>query len=74
MRLVTFRAPQEEMVGRLEGDRVVALQAPSMLDWLRGDGRDEAGAEHALADIELLVELFVSVVTAAATVAGRPAS
>src|SRR4051795_6582302 len=42
------------MVGRLEEDRVVALQAPSMLDWLRGDGRDEAGAEHALADIELL--------------------
>ena len=54
MRLVTFRARQEEMVGRLEEDRVVALQAPSMLDWLRGDGRDEAGAEHALADIELL--------------------
>jgi fumarylacetoacetate (FAA) hydrolase len=54
VRLVTFRAGDEEHVGRLEDDRVVRLGAPTMLDWLRGEGRDETGADHALADVELL--------------------
>jgi fumarylacetoacetate (FAA) hydrolase len=54
VRLVTFRAGGGELVGRLEDDRVVALKAPTMLDWLRGEGRDATGSEHALADVELL--------------------
>jgi fumarylacetoacetate (FAA) hydrolase len=55
VRLVTFRAPGgAARVGRIEGETVVQLRAETMLDWLRCDGREEAGAEHALADIELL--------------------
>ena len=50
MRLVTFRGG----VGRLEGERVIQLAAPTMLDWLRGEGREDAGVEHALAGVELL--------------------
>jgi fumarylacetoacetate (FAA) hydrolase len=54
VRLVTFRAGDQEGVGRLEDDRVVQLGAATMLDWLRGEGREDGGAEHALADVELL--------------------
>jgi 2-keto-4-pentenoate hydratase/2-oxohepta-3-ene-1,7-dioic acid hydratase in catechol pathway len=62
MRLVTFhdrvRPPR---VGRLEGEgedaRVVELAAPTMLDWLRGDGHGPAGRDHALADVVLLAPL-----------------
>jgi fumarylacetoacetate (FAA) hydrolase len=59
MRLVTFRDPHSSVrVGRLDGDgdeaRVIELAAPSMLDWLRGDGHEPAGRDHALADVWLL--------------------
>jgi fumarylacetoacetate (FAA) hydrolase len=55
MRLVTFRDPQSrERVGRLDGDRVIELAAPTMLDWLRGDGHEPAGRDHALEDVVLL--------------------
>ena len=59
MRLVTFRDPHGSVrVGRLDGDgedaRVVELAAPTMLDWLRGDGHEPAGRDHALADVALL--------------------
>ena len=55
MRLVTFRAPDGPVgVGEVEGDRVHALAAPSMLDWLAGEGRERAGTDHAFADVELL--------------------
>jgi fumarylacetoacetate (FAA) hydrolase len=54
MRLVTFhdrvRPPR---VGRLEGERVVELAAPSMLDWLRGEGHEPAGRDHAVSDVVL---------------------
>ncbi len=55
MRLVSFRDPGgETLVGRLDGERVVALEAASMLEWLGGEGRADAGAEYALAELELL--------------------
>lgn len=55
MRLVTYRdSGGGERVGRLEGERVVALLAPTMLAWLRGEGRADAGDEHPLAAVELL--------------------
>ncbi|HWH96576.1 MAG TPA: fumarylacetoacetate hydrolase family protein [Baekduia sp.] len=59
MRLVTFRDPHSSVrVGRLDGDaadtRVVELAAPTMLDWLRGDGHEPAGRDHAIADVLLL--------------------
>jgi fumarylacetoacetate (FAA) hydrolase len=55
MRLASFRGPAgADRVGRLEGDRIVVLTAPTTLDWLRGDGRTDAGEELALADVRLL--------------------
>jgi len=55
MRLVTFRDPAgATRVGRLDGDRVVELLAPTMLDWLRGDGREEAGRDHGVDAVALL--------------------
>jgi fumarylacetoacetate (FAA) hydrolase len=56
MRLVSYRAGSDERarVGELQGDRVVELAAGSIIDWLAGEGREPAGAEHALADVELL--------------------
>jgi 2-keto-4-pentenoate hydratase/2-oxohepta-3-ene-1,7-dioic acid hydratase in catechol pathway len=60
MRLVTFRDPHGSVrVGRLDGDtdddtRVVELSAPTMRDWLGGDGHAPTGRDHALADVFLL--------------------
>jgi fumarylacetoacetate (FAA) hydrolase len=55
MRLVTFRDMGSAVrVGRLEGDRVVQLAAPTMLDWLRGEGHEPVGRDHALDDVGLL--------------------
>jgi fumarylacetoacetate (FAA) hydrolase len=56
MRLVSFRdADGRTAVGRLDGERVVEQAAPSMLDWLAGEGRrDATRGERALADVELL--------------------
>lgn len=55
MRLVSFDtgsgAPR---AGRLEGDEVVELAAPGLLAWLRGEGREEIGARHALGAVRLL--------------------
>jgi fumarylacetoacetate (FAA) hydrolase len=46
MRLGTFRDPDSRLVvGELKGDRVHALEAPSMLAWLAGDGRARTGVE-----------------------------
>jgi fumarylacetoacetate (FAA) hydrolase len=58
MRLVTFRDPHGSVrVGRLDGDaadaRVVELSAPTMLDYLRGEGHAPTGRDHALADVFL---------------------
>jgi fumarylacetoacetate (FAA) hydrolase len=59
MRLVTFHDPHgTPRVGRLDGEsddvRVVELAAPTMLDWLRGDGHAPTGRDHALADVLVL--------------------
>jgi fumarylacetoacetate (FAA) hydrolase len=53
MRLVTFADPAgTQRVGVVEGDRVVELQAPTMLHWLRGEGRGRR-RRWALADVAL---------------------
>jgi fumarylacetoacetate (FAA) hydrolase len=52
MRLCTFGIDGREAPGRIEGDRVVELGAPTLAAWLGGGGGDVA--EHALADVRLL--------------------
>jgi fumarylacetoacetate (FAA) hydrolase len=55
MRVVTFRDPAGEVrAGRLEGERVVVLAAPTILDWLAGAGGGDADVEHELGRVELL--------------------
>jgi fumarylacetoacetate (FAA) hydrolase len=59
MRLVTFHDPHgTPRVGRLDGEgddvRVIELSAPTMLDWLRGEGHAPTGRDHALADVLVL--------------------
>jgi fumarylacetoacetate (FAA) hydrolase len=51
LRLCTLEAGGREAPGRVEGDRVVELGAPSLADWLRDGGEDVA--DHALADVRL---------------------
>ena len=51
MRLCTFEADWRLAPGRVEGDRVVELDAPSLADWLASGGEDVA--EHRLADVRL---------------------
>jgi fumarylacetoacetate (FAA) hydrolase len=55
LRLCTFEAGGREAPGRIEGDRVVELGAPSLADWLR-DGGEDVG-EHALGEIRLLAPI-----------------
>ena len=48
MRLVTYReADGAARVGELADDGVYPLAAPTMLDWLAGEGRDRTGEEPA---------------------------
>jgi len=55
VRLVTFAPPTgAAAVGRLDGDRVRVLRAPTMLDWLQGFGHQDAGRSYPLADVRLL--------------------
>jgi fumarylacetoacetate (FAA) hydrolase len=55
MRLVMFRDPHNAIrVGRLDGDRVVELQASTTLEWLQGQGHAPTGRDHAVADVGLL--------------------
>jgi fumarylacetoacetate (FAA) hydrolase len=51
MRLCTFAVAGREAPGRVEGDRVVELGAPSLADWLREGGEDLA--DHPLAEVRL---------------------
>src|SRR5215211_7818915 len=51
MRLCTFETGGREAPGRIDGDRVVELGAPSLRAWLEEGGEDVA--EHALADVRL---------------------
>jgi fumarylacetoacetate (FAA) hydrolase len=62
MRMVTFHDPHgTPRVGRLDGDgddtRVIELGAPTMLDWLRGDGHAPTGRDHAIGDVLVLAPL-----------------
>ena len=55
MRLVTFDSGSGgPRAGRLDGEDIAELAAPGLLAWLRGEGREETGARHALADVRLL--------------------
>jgi fumarylacetoacetate (FAA) hydrolase len=51
LRLCTFEVGGREAPGRIEGDRVVELGAPSLRAWLV-EGGEEVG-EHALAEVRL---------------------
>jgi fumarylacetoacetate (FAA) hydrolase len=51
LRLCTFEAGGREAPGRIEGERVVELAAPSLVAWLV-DGGEEVG-EHAIGDVRL---------------------
>jgi fumarylacetoacetate (FAA) hydrolase len=51
VRLCTFEADGREAPGRVEGDRVVELDAASLADWLASGGADIA--EHELAAVRL---------------------
>jgi fumarylacetoacetate (FAA) hydrolase len=52
MRLCTFEVEGRQAAGRVEGDRVVELDAPSLAAWLEAGGEDVG--EHAVADVRLL--------------------
>jgi fumarylacetoacetate (FAA) hydrolase len=55
MRLVTYRSPEgRARVGRLEGDAIRTLEAPSMSAWLAGEGLGETGEEQAADSVALL--------------------
>lgn len=55
MRLVSFRRPDgTTAVAEVEDDRVLELAAPTMLDWLAGEGRERTGEERVLGEVELL--------------------
>jgi fumarylacetoacetate (FAA) hydrolase len=55
MRLCTFQAEGRSAPGRVEGERVVELGAPSLAAWLARGGEDVA--EHALAEVRLLAPI-----------------
>jgi fumarylacetoacetate (FAA) hydrolase len=52
VRLCTFEIDGRAAPGRVEGDRVIELGAPSLPAWLVEGGAD--GAEHALGEVHLL--------------------
>jgi fumarylacetoacetate (FAA) hydrolase len=55
MRLGTFETSAgDRLVGELVGDRVHRLEAPSMLAWLAGEGRERAGEAIAAAELRPL--------------------
>jgi fumarylacetoacetate (FAA) hydrolase len=55
MQVATFRDPAGTVgVGEIEGETIHALDAPSMLAWLAGEGRERTGTEHALGSATLL--------------------
>jgi fumarylacetoacetate (FAA) hydrolase len=58
MRVATVREPTGGVrVGELEDDVVRLLAAPTMVEWLAGEGRERTGTEHALADVQLLAPI-----------------
>ena len=58
MRLASYRGSDGATgVGQVVGDVVRVLKAPSMLAWLRGEGRVETGEELPVGTVELLAPL-----------------
>jgi fumarylacetoacetate (FAA) hydrolase len=53
VRLVTYSAHGRTSVGELDAERVHELEAPNMIDWLRGHGHERTGASNAVADVAL---------------------
>ncbi len=54
MRLVTVLTPDgTERVGELEGEFVLALAAPLMIDWLQDTGRERTGEQWPLGEVTL---------------------
>jgi fumarylacetoacetate (FAA) hydrolase len=55
MRVVTFADPGgAQRVGVVESGRVIELQAPTMLHWLRGEGHGRRRRRWTLEDVDLL--------------------
>ncbi len=55
MRVGTFdHGEGEAFVGEIEAEAVHRLAAPSMLDWLVGDGRERTGEQHRLSELTTL--------------------
>lgn len=54
VRLATFRQADRVGVAQLESRELVVLDAPSMLAWLGGDGREPTGERIATGDAEIL--------------------
>jgi fumarylacetoacetate (FAA) hydrolase len=55
MRFCTFETDGRSAPGRVEGERVVELGAPSLTEWLASGGDDVA--EHTLGDVRLLAPI-----------------
>jgi len=55
LRLCTFELEGRTAPGRVEGQRVVELDAPSLADWLASGGQD--AAEHAFGEVRLLAPI-----------------
>ena len=56
MRVCTFEVDAKAAPGRVEGERVVQLDARSLVEWLESGGEDVA--EHDLADVRLLAPVL----------------
>jgi fumarylacetoacetate (FAA) hydrolase len=55
MRLGSFVSPDgDAFVGELEGELVHRLEAPTMVRWLAGEGRERTGGRFGLAELRLL--------------------
>jgi fumarylacetoacetate (FAA) hydrolase len=58
VRVGTFRSEDGEVfIGEIDGERVRRLAAPSMLDWLAGEGRKRAGDERELGVLTTLAPI-----------------
>ena len=60
MKLVTYRdSGGAESVGEIDGDNIQPLAAESMIDWLKGNGREANGDPVVASDVELLAPVPV---------------
>jgi fumarylacetoacetate (FAA) hydrolase len=59
VRYCTFRVGDNTAPGRVEGDEVISLQAPSLIDVLTADGTPGDGPRYPLAQVRLLAPVPV---------------